>query len=145
MDTLKRADGGEQGRVERIEAIAARFEDLGRRIHEADTSPEVAERERHEVRDRKPPSRADDATDDAYLQEAHSGAREELLEAASDLEHRTLELQQALEVYPSLGDDRPKTAAHRDVLLEDLDEVALAVERVYQAGTRLVQLEVAEA
>lgn len=135
------ADGGQPGGTDRIEAIAAELEALGPLLREQ-AIEEVA-RGDVQLPDEAAPSQREFDDHDAYLRAAHAWVVEELLDAASDLEHRTLELQQAVELYPGLGADRAEAADHRDVVREDLADVASALDRLVRAGAQLARIEAA--
>lgn len=135
------ADGGQPGRTDRIEAIAAGLEELGSLIREQAANDEAGGDIQLPDDEGPVPRKFDDR--DAYLQAAHSWAVNEFLDAASDLEYRTLELEQAVELYPGLGDDRAESSAHRDVVRQDLADVAAAVNRLVRAGVRLTRIEAA--
>lgn len=141
-DIPTRTDGGPTERTDRVTAVADRLGEVGPRLREASL---VDDEGAVQLRADDAPDRGefDDAT--AFRQAAHIWATEEALAAASDLEHRTIELERALEVYPGLGDDRPEADTSRDVVLEDLTAVAGATERLVLALARLARLEAAHA
>lgn len=142
-DPPTRADGGPRDRLDRIAAIADDLEDIGATVRaaaaagsdDADTGPGIQHPDA--------PSPESYADVERYLEEAQAWVTDELLAAAADLEHRTLELQQALEVYPGVGAERPEADTHRDVVVEDMEATTGALERLLLAGTRLAQLEAA--
>jgi len=136
-----RADGGPQARLNRITEIADEMEDIGASIQStaiSETNVFDAGRPLHGS-DAPSPDEFDDH--DEFLEEAQTWVTDELRAAGSDLEHRTVELQQALEVYPGINDDRSEADTRRDVVVEDLAEVAGAVERLLVAGAQLARLE----
>lgn len=136
-----RADGGPQARLDRITEIADEMEELGKSIQStalSETNVVDAEGTLHGS-DAPAPEEFDDH--DEYLEEAQAWVTDELRAAGSDLEHRTVELRQALEVYPGINDDRSEADTRRDVVVEDLAEVAGAVERLLVAGAQLARLE----
>lgn len=139
-DPRARTDGGPHERTDRVAAVADRLGEVRSRLREAGL---VADDGPVEFRADDAPARAEFDEQDAFLQAAHAWATEEALAAASDLEHRTLQLERALEVYPGLGDDRPAADTSRAVVLEDLTAVAGAVERLVVAEARLARLEAA--
>lgn len=136
-DSHTTADGGQPGGTDRIEAIAAELEALGPLIREQAADGDL------QLPDEAAPSLREFDDHDAYLRAAQAWVVDELLDAASDLEHRTLELQQAVELYPGLGADRADAADHRDVVREDLADVAGAVDRLVRAGAQLARIEAA--
>lgn len=139
-DPPSKVDGGQPGQTDVFEGIAERLEELGPLIREQAAGAAGGDVQLP-AEDAPSPLEYDDH--DTYLQETHAWAVDEFLGAVSDLEHRALELQQAVEVYPGPGDDRSEAATHREVVRDDLADVAGAVERLVLAGARLARIEAA--
>jgi len=140
-DNPIKADGGPNDRLDRITEIAENLEDLGGSIQTAATSETLAIETDLGSADSEAPAPDEFATEQAYLEEAQAWVTDELQAAGSDLEHRTLELQQALDMYPGIDDDRPEADTRREVVVDDMAAVAGAMERLLRAGTQLARLE----
>ncbi|MFB6360740.1 MAG: hypothetical protein ABEH59_05400 [Halobacteriales archaeon] len=136
-----RTDGGPRDRLDRIAAIADKLEEVGEVVHREATGPPAEGPSALELDAADAPSPDEFSDRETYFREAQAWITDELQAAAADLEHRTLELQQAVDVYPAVGADQSDAAAHRNVVIEDLDAVSGALERLMLAGTRLAQLE----
>jgi len=136
-----RTDGGPRDRLNRIAAIADQLEEVGESVREEATGSPAPDLSALELEEAEAPSPDEFSDQETYFREAQAWITDEVQAAAADLEHRTLELQQAVKVYPAVGADQSDAAAHRNVVIEDLDAVTGALERLLIAGTGLAQLE----
>lgn len=139
----RRADGGPIDGTDRVTDLAEELEALGPRLRDVTRQADTDDGVR--LQDADAPDQASFASEDEYLQAAHAWAMEEFKAAAADLEHRTLELQQAVEVYPGLGADRPEAETNRALVGDDLAAVTGAVQRLALAWARLSRIETAHA
>lgn len=136
-----RTDGGPRDRLARIAAIADKLQEVAEVVREEATGPPAPDLSSLDLDAADAPSPEEFNDRETYFREAQAWITDEVQAAAADLEHRTLELQQAVEVYPAVGTGQSDAAAHRNVVIEDLDAVTGALERLLIAGAGLAQLE----